>query len=297
MRTSSPIGLLLDVDAPVASTETRTVPEGIIDVLVRLARRGVPVGFNTGRSTDFLLHNLIAPLRDAGLPDDAPFHAICEKGAVWFPFSAVPAGTLPEVTVDAPAPAWVRTDPAMALDPGLRERIWELNRERAGDRAETRHGDHVDHGAAAEHRHRQRLPDRFGEQQPLQALIALRNLTVEAISTLASNEQKRRIFTILLHKCEFTDELREAEERHHAFINQFIDLCENLLRNASACLRPGVSPRLAALSLHALVVGLFTDWTRDTGLFAPLVDTKALIDPLFRGLVRDWPDDPDQLGA
>ena len=74
-------------------------------------------------------------------------------------------------------------------------------------------------------------------------------------------------------------------------------LGENLLRNASACLRPGVSPRLAALSLHALVVGLFTDWTRDTGLFAPLVDTKALIDPLFRGLVRDWPDDPDQLGA
>ena len=135
------------------------------------------------------------------------------------------------------------------------------------------------------------------QQQPLQALIALRNLTVEAISTLASNEQKRRIFTILLHKCEFTDELREAEERHHAFINQFIDLCENLLRNASTCLRPGVTPRLAALSLHALVVGLFTDWTRDTELFAPEVDTRALIDPLFRGLVRDWPDDPDQPAA
>ncbi len=135
------------------------------------------------------------------------------------------------------------------------------------------------------------------QQQPLLALIALRNLTVEAISALASNEQKRRIFTILLHKCEFTDELREAEERHHAFINQFIDLCENLLRNASACLRPGVTPRLAALSLHAMVVGLFTDWTRDTELFAPEVDTKALIDPLFRGLVRDWPDDPDQLAG
>ena len=36
------------------------------------------------------------------------------------------------------------------------------------------------------------------QQQPLQALIALRNLTVEAISTLASNEQKRRIFTIVV---------------------------------------------------------------------------------------------------
>ncbi|MFP5337952.1 MAG: TetR family transcriptional regulator, partial [Gammaproteobacteria bacterium] len=47
----------------------------------------------------------------------------------------------------------------------------------------------------------------------------------------------------------------------------------------------------------AMVVGLFTDWTRDTELFAPQVDTKALIDPLFRGLVRDWPEDPDQPAA
>lgn len=133
MRTSSPIGLLLDVDGPVASTETRTVPEGIIDVLVRLARRGVPVGFNTGRSTDFLLHSVIAPLRDAGLPDDAPFHAICEKGAVWFPFSAVPSGDLPDVTVDGPAPDWVRTDPAMALAADVRDAIWEHNAARAED--------------------------------------------------------------------------------------------------------------------------------------------------------------------
>ena len=139
MRTSSPIGLLLDVDAPVASTETRTVPEGIIDVLVRLARRGVPVGFNTGRSTDFLLHNLIAPLRDAGLPDDAPFHAICEKGAVWFPFSAVPSGDLPDVTVDGTAPDWLRTDPDMAIDADTRDAIWALNDERAGDLQFTDH--------------------------------------------------------------------------------------------------------------------------------------------------------------
>lgn len=133
MRTPSPIGLLLDVDGPVASTETRTVPEGIIDVLVRLARRGVPVGFNTGRSTDFLLHSVIAPLREAGLPDDAPFHAVCEKGAVWFPFSAVPSGDLPDVTVDGTAPDWLRTDPDMAIDADTRDAIWALNDERAGD--------------------------------------------------------------------------------------------------------------------------------------------------------------------
>jgi len=130
-------------------------------------------------------------------------------------------------------------------------------------------------------------------QQPLQMLIALRNLTIEAIGALRSNEQKRRIFTILLHRCEFTEELREAEERHQAFINLFIDLCEDLLRKAADALRPGVTPRLAALSLHAQVVGLFSDYTRDPELFAE-ADARALIDPLFRGLARDWPDDPDQ---
>lgn len=133
MRTPSPIGLLLDVDGPVASTETRTVPEGIVAALVRLGGRGVPVGFNTGRSTDFLLHSVIAPLRAAGLPEDAPFHAVCEKGGVWFPFSAVPAGPLPEVTVDGPVPGWLRTDPAMAVAAEMRDAIWERNAALAGD--------------------------------------------------------------------------------------------------------------------------------------------------------------------
>lgn len=131
------------------------------------------------------------------------------------------------------------------------------------------------------------------QRTPMETLFILRDQTIEALTALALHEQKRRIFTILLHKCEFTDELREAEERHQAFINQFIDLCEKLLAAASTCLRPGVTPRLAALSLHALIVGLFSDYTRDDSQFDPLTDAGALIDPLFRGLVRDWPQSAD----
>lgn len=123
------------------------------------------------------------------------------------------------------------------------------------------------------------------QQQPLRAL---RDLCVEGISALAHDEQKRRIMTILLHRCEFTDELREAEERHHAFINQFIDLCEKLLEKAADRLYPGTTPRLAALTLHALLVGLLSDWTRDATLFDPVACSPALIDSLFRGLIRGW---------
>ncbi|MDO9638213.1 MAG: TetR family transcriptional regulator [Pseudotabrizicola sp.] len=121
-------------------------------------------------------------------------------------------------------------------------------------------------------------------------LLALRDLCVEAIENLAHDEQKRRIFTILLRRCEFTDELREAEQRHAAFIGQFISLCEQQFDNPCVRprLQPGMSPRLAARILHAMIIGLLNDWLRDPTLFDPLNDTAPMIDACFRGLVQDW---------
>ena len=76
----------------------------------------------------------------------------------------------------------------------------------------------------------------------------------------------------------------------HAFIDQFIALVEALFArpDSQARLRPGLTPRLAARALHAQILGLFTDWTRDPQLFDPLSDTRALIDALMQGLLRDW---------
>ncbi|PYC27431.1 TetR family transcriptional regulator [Aquipseudomonas alcaligenes] len=136
----------------------------------------------------------------------------------------------------------------------------------------------------------EQLAERLGGCDGGDPLLSLRDLCIEAIENLARDEQKRRIFTILLHRCEFTEELREAEERHIAFINQFIGLVQALFERP-ACqqrLLPGVTPRLAARALHAQLVGLFTDWTRDPTLFDPLSDTAALIDAQLRGLLREW---------
>jgi TetR/AcrR family transcriptional repressor of mexAB-oprM operon len=122
-------------------------------------------------------------------------------------------------------------------------------------------------------------------------LLTLRELCIDAIANLARDQQKRRIFTILLRRCEFTAELREAEERHEAFINLFIELCEQQFNAVlvKPRLHEGISPRLAARTVHALLVGLFHDWLRDSQLFDPLSDTAPMVDACFRGLVRDWP--------
>lgn len=125
------------------------------------------------------------------------------------------------------------------------------------------------------------------EHDPLQTL---RGVCIEAIENLARDEQKRRIFTILLRRCEFTAELREAEERNEAFINLFIELCEQQFSQPQVQhrLHAGLSPRLAARAVHALIVGLFHDWLRDPTLFDPLGDTAPMVDACFRGLLKDW---------
>lgn len=96
------LGLLLDVDGPIASPVTRSInlPEITRD-LVALASLGVPLIFNTGRSDAFIRDEVVAPLIDAGLPEASRVHGVCEKGAVWFSIGPQFEGGMSEVHVDS----------------------------------------------------------------------------------------------------------------------------------------------------------------------------------------------------
>lgn len=101
-----PLGLLLDVDGPIASPiERRIVIQSITDDLVTLAGLGVPIAFITGRSDTFMREHIVAPLMKAGLPEGIRMFGVCEKGGVWFPITAEGIGDL---TID--------TDLALPVD-------------------------------------------------------------------------------------------------------------------------------------------------------------------------------------
>jgi TetR/AcrR family transcriptional repressor of mexAB-oprM operon len=121
-------------------------------------------------------------------------------------------------------------------------------------------------------------------------LHTLRLLCIDAISSLAHDEKRQRIFTILLRRCEFTAELRDAEERHEAFINLFISLCEQQFSNPVVLPRlyPGICPRLAARAVHAVMIGMFHDWLRDPNIFDLQTEAGPIVDACFRGLVKNW---------
>ncbi|SEQ87821.1 MULTISPECIES: hypothetical protein [Micrococcaceae] len=89
-----PLALLLDVDGPVASPVTRDVKQEIILDLVALAAAGIPVIFNTGRSDAFIRGQVMEPMIEAGIPAGTIIHAICEKGAVWFSYTAAGPGPI-----------------------------------------------------------------------------------------------------------------------------------------------------------------------------------------------------------
>lgn len=138
----------------------------------------------------------------------------------------------------------------------------------------------------------EQIAEHISQCDPKNSIIGLRNLCADALLNMEKEPSKRRIFTILLRRCEFTDDLREAEERHEAFINEFIDLCEQLFAEPSTAnrLHAGITPRTAALALHAMLLGLLSDWLRDPTLFE-VSHAGTMLDALFRGLIQNWESD------
>ena len=84
MTDASPVlGLLLDVDGPIASPVSRSIAiPSIARDLVELANGGVPIAFNTGRSDAFIRAEVLPQLIAAGLENGTRVWAICEKGSV-----------------------------------------------------------------------------------------------------------------------------------------------------------------------------------------------------------------------
>jgi len=114
------LGLLLDIDGPIASPVTRSIAiPSIIDDLIALTAAGAPIAFITGRSDAFVREQVMAPLFAAGLADalalpGARMFAVFEKGAAW-------------ATVGPDGMGETEIDRSVAVPPALVERVRALH--------------------------------------------------------------------------------------------------------------------------------------------------------------------------
>jgi TetR/AcrR family acrAB operon transcriptional repressor len=90
----------------------------------------------------------------------------------------------------------------------------------------------------------------------------LQRSTVQMLRRVSADTQTQRVFDILINKCELVDDMEVAREPYLKCRGRCMDTMERGFRAAKALrqLKKGVTPRNAAIGLHALVEGLISSW-------------------------------------
>lgn len=116
----------------------------------------------------------------------------------------------------------------------------------------------------------------------------VRDLLVNGLSLIASSEQHRRVLTIVFHRCEYIDELNPAVTKQDELDEQAIAVMERAFDRAATAnlLRQGLSPRLAALSLHTYVGGIISQYLLKPEQCDLQQHAATMIDAMLRGLTR-----------
>lgn len=90
----------------------------------------------------------------------------------------------------------------------------------------------------------------------------IRALALQVIGRLTGDPQCRRMQEICHYKVEYVDEMEPLRERHIECCSSSLALIEKKMKSAAGkgLLDPSVDPKLAAVGLHSLVVGLIHNW-------------------------------------
>lgn len=93
-------------------------------------------------------------------------------------------------------------------------------------------------------------------------LLTLRQACKDALRLLATDRQRQRVYAILMHRCEYVEEMQAVAERKTRNTMAMLDGLTRLFEDAR---REGVlaahwRPEAAALGLHGMMVGLVGEW-------------------------------------
>jgi TetR/AcrR family acrAB operon transcriptional repressor len=117
-------------------------------------------------------------------------------------------------------------------------------------------------------------------------LGAIRRCMVGVIERVTTVPQARRVFDIVIKKCEFVDEMAEVRERCVEMREKCLAQIERQLRRAVAKgqLPRGLDARRTAVGLHAYVDGLMANWIIDRRYFPLAREAGRMVDAYLAGL-------------
>lgn len=114
-------------------------------------------------------------------------------------------------------------------------------------------------------------------------LVSLHAICRSALELLAVDAARQRLLAIMMHRCESMGELQKLADRRRDDILRSRALFVRLLTRAAAAgsLSPNWTPKLAALALHSLMIGLCDQWLRHPESFDLRRDGVGTLKSLF----------------
>jgi TetR/AcrR family acrAB operon transcriptional repressor len=118
-------------------------------------------------------------------------------------------------------------------------------------------------------------------------IAAVRRMVLLPIELLRSDEQAQRLFTNAMHRVEFSDDLSMIWQRHVASHSEYLEMMEKLftaaVKDQERC-RLTLPPKAAALGLFAMVDGLLTYATLESGRIPALAQAETIVDAYLVGI-------------
>lgn len=111
------------------------------------------------------------------------------------------------------------------------------------------------------------LAEQLAADPSLDPFVMLERRVEEAFAALDVDEERRRLLTVLLLRCEYVDEMAPALERQRRADAALLAEIERIfgLIAARGRLAPSWRPEGAAFAFFALLTGVIQAWLRDAG--------------------------------
>ena len=118
------------------------------------------------------------------------------------------------------------------------------------------------------------------------AAQALREFARQPLERMMEDERTRRVFTIAIHRTEYSEEMRAAFERHLEAMEAFRTQAESIVRRGQAegDFEARLDSRAASVAMIALIDGLLSRATSAPTGPDELHDAFAAIDLFVAGL-------------
>lgn len=130
------------------------------------------------------------------------------------------------------------------------------------------------------------MVDKLTENQLDDPLIFLRDVAISVLVVVAGDEQTRRVFDIVNHKCELVADMEIGRERQLISRNECISCIEESIIKAKelGLIASNINPHTAALAWHSYISGLITCWVLDPGAFSLADEAPVMVDMLLNGI-------------